>query len=113
MEFKTYLKVNLKYNKIERAIKRELKVSFNEVVILDAIVNSQHKELSLDYLKDLIGVSYGLINKYIQNLEAVSLISKTKNQKDGRKWMINIDTAQLNDCQNLLKKVNDVYKRFN
>jgi MarR family transcriptional regulator len=113
MEFKTYLKINLEYNKIERAIKRELSISFNEVVILDAIVKSQQKELSLDFLKDLIGVSYGLIHKYIKNLEAVSLISKYKNQQDGRKWMINVDETQLNECQNLLEKVKDVYQRFN
>lgn len=113
MEFKTYLKVNLEYNKIERAIKRELSISFNEVVILDAIVKSQQNELSLDFLKDLIGISYGLIHKYIKHLEGLSLISKSKNQKDRRKWMINIDEAQLNECQNLLKKVNDVYKSFN
>lgn len=112
MEFKEYLKVNVEYNKIERAIKQSAEISFNEVVILNAIVETKQKQLSLDFLKELIGVSYALIHKYIKHLESANLISKIKSNEDARKWMIEMDENQLIESQKILEKVENVVDRF-
>lgn len=113
MEIQSYFNINLNYKKLESSIKGEVELGFNELWILNSLVESHGTAAGLDGLKIQLGVSYALIHKYIKNLEDRSLVSKIKSEEDRRKWIIQMNDSELSNSMEVLEKVEEKISSIN
>ena len=76
MEVQDYVKENLRMKKIDYIIKKETGLIFNEVYILNQIINANDNRVTLKNLKTDLGVSYALLFKYITKIQNRKLATK-------------------------------------
>lgn len=105
MEVQDYFKENLRMKKIDYMIKKETGLIFNEVYILNQIINANDNRVTLKNLKEDLGVSYALLFKYITKIQNRKLATKVVNPDDRRRSEITMDASEAQRSEEVLLEV--------
>lgn len=105
MEVQDYIKENLKMKHIDHMIKKETGLIFNEVYILNQIVNDKNHKITLKSLKENLGVSYALLYKYIKKIQNKQFATKVVNSDDRRKSEITMNDSEAEKSEEVLLEV--------
>lgn len=105
MEVQDYVKENLRMKKIDYIIKKETGLIFNEVYILNQIINANDNRVTLKNLKTDLGVSYALLFKYITKIQNRKLATKVVNSDDRRRSEITMDASEAQRSEEVLLEV--------
>lgn len=68
-EIQDYIQENLKMKRIDSMIKQETGLIFNEIYVLNQIINAKDNRVTLAKLKEDLGISYALLYKYIAKIQ--------------------------------------------
>lgn len=105
MEAQDYIKENLRMKKIDYMVKEETGLIFNEIYVLNKIVNAANNKVTLTKLKEDLGVSYSLLYKYITKIQNKNLASKVVDSTDRRRSEVTMDAVEVEKSEEILLEV--------
>lgn len=105
MEAQDYIKENLRMKKIDYMVKEETGLIFNEIYVLNKIINAENNKVNLTKLKEDLGVSYSLLYKYITKIQNRKLATKVVNPDDRRRSEITMDASEAQRSEEVLLEV--------
>lgn len=89
-----------------REVKKELKLSYEEVIILNYLYNADSNEVSAREISRASGLEPYFLTKAMQRLREKGYISKKRNTVDERTVIIEVDEAQRLKVNEMIDRVN-------